>query len=431
MEGVTNVTTFVGEGALRFLLSYDYQIPNTSYGQLLVEIEDYTQVDGLISQVNDYLADNFPDSEPYAKKIISGTPITYQVEARFRGPDIDVLQNLGEQAKVIMQQTPNTRDVRTDWRQQVRVLRPQFSETQARQAGVSRSELAKAIRWNFNGVIAGLYRESDEMIPIITRPPKNERDSVNDLNNVQVYSAMKHAFIPIGQVVTGVEPVWEWPLIMRYNQQRAVKVQCNPVKGLAAPLRLAMKDKIEALPLPTGYSLEWVGEFDASAEAREPLAKNFPLCALGMFIIVVGLFNSIRRPLVIFMTVPLSIIGIAPGLLSMNFAFGFMSILGFLGLSGMLIKNAIVLIEQVEILLREGTPPYKAVLDSAVSRMRPVVMASGTTILGMLPLVSDPMFASMAVTIMSGLFAATFLTLIVVPVLYCLMYRIKSDSTYL
>ncbi|MCP4114310.1 MAG: efflux RND transporter permease subunit [Desulfobacteraceae bacterium] len=431
MEGVTNITTFVGEGALRFLLTYDYQIPNSSYGQLLVEVEDYTQVDGLVSKVNDYLAANYPDSEPYAKKIISGPPITFQVEARFRGPDIDVLQKLAVQAKAIMQQTPNTRDVRTDWRQKMRVIRPQFSETQARQAGVSRSELAKAIHWNFNGVIAGLYRESDEMIPIITRPPKNERDSVNDLNNVQIYSAMKHAFIPIGQVVTKVKPVWEWPLIQRRDQQRAVTVQCNPAKGLAAPLRLAMKDKIEALPLPSGYTMEWVGEFDASADARGPLKKIFPLCALGMFVIVVGLFNSIRRPMVIFLTVPLSIMGIAAGLLSMNLAFGFMSILGFLGLSGMLIKNAIVLIEQVEILLREGYPPYKAVLDSAVSRMRPVIMASGTTILGMLPLVFDPMFATMAVTIMSGLLVATFLTLIIVPVFYCLMYRIKSDHNYL
>lgn len=430
MEGVKNITTFTGEGALRFLLAYDYEIPNTSYGQLLVEVEDNTMINGLVSRVNGYLAANFPDSEPYCKTIGSGPSITYGVEVRFRGPDIDILHSLAQQATDIMEKSPNTRDIRTDWRQQVRVIKPQFSESQARQAGVSRSELARALQWNFGGVMAGLYREGDEMIPIITRSVKSERDSVDDINNIQIPSAMKQSFIPLGQVVTGIESVWEWPLIKRRDQQRAVTVQCNPIEGLADPLRLAMEEKIGALLLPPGYTLEWIGEYKASNDGKEPLGRIFPFCVLGMFVIVVGLFNSIRKPLVIFLIVPLSIIGISAGLLATHLAFGFMAILGFLGLSGMLIKNAIVLIEQIEISLGEGVTPYRAVLDSSVSRMRPVIMASGTTILGMLPLVFDPMFATMAVTIMSGLFAATFLTLIVVPLLYCILYRIKSDTTY-
>ncbi|ACN16480.1 MdtC [Desulforapulum autotrophicum HRM2] len=431
MDGVKNITTFAGEGALRFLLSYDYQIPNPSYGQLLVEVDDYLQINGLVKQVNAYLAANFPDAEPYARKIVSGPPVTFQVEARFRGPDIKVLQDLADQAGKIMEQTPNTRDVRTDWRQQVRVIRPEFSQSQARRSGVTRSEFSSALKWQFTGVVAGLYREGDELIPIITRPPEKQRNSVGDLDNVQIYSHANRLFIPINQVITGVKTVWEWPLIGHRDQQRAVTVQCNPARGLAAPLRLAMAQKIEALDLPPGYSLEWAGEFEASNDAREPLGKIFPLCVLGMFVIVVGLFNSVRTPLVIFLTVPLSIMGIAAGLLIMDLPFGFMAILGFLGLSGMLIKNAIVLIEQVEIFLKEDYPPYKAILDSSVSRMRPVIMASGTTILGMLPLVFDPMFATMAVTIMGGLFVATFLTLIVVPLLYCLFYRIKSEKRYL
>lgn len=431
MDGVKNITTFAGEGALRFLLSYDYQIPNPSYGQLLVEVDDHLLINGLVKQVNAYLAATFPDAEPYARKIVSGPPVTFQVEARFRGPEIQVLQDLADQAVKIMAQTPNTRDVRTDWRQQVRVIRPEFSQSQARRSGVTRSEFSTALKWQFTGVVAGLYREGDELIPIVTRPPEKQRNSVGDLDNVQIYSHAHRLFIPINQVMTGVKTVWEWPLISHRDQQRAVTVQCNPARGLAAPLRLAMAQKIEALDLPPGYSLEWAGEFEASNDAREPLGRIFPLCVLGMFVIVVGLFNSVRTPLVIFLTVPLSIMGIAAGLLIMDLPFGFMAILGFLGLSGMLIKNAIVLIEQVEIFLKEDYPPYKAILDSAVSRMRPVIMASGTTILGMLPLVFDPMFATMAVTIMGGLFVATFLTLIVVPLLYCLFYRIKSEKRYL
>ncbi len=428
MDGVKNVTSFVGEGAMRFILSYDYQSPNSSYGQLLVEVEDYHIIDDLIQSVDTYLHDNFPDSEPFASKIVSGPPVTYLVEARFRGPHIDVLQNMAAKAMKIMHDTPGTRDIRTDWRQQVRVIRPQFSENQARRAGVTRSDLSKALQWNFNGVTAGLYRENDELIPIIARPPESERTSVDNLENVQIWSSSTQRFVAIGQVVADMGQAWDWPIIKRLDQQRAVTVKCNPIKGNAEELRMAMKEKMEAISLPPGYTMTWEGEFSESNEGKAPLKKIFPLCVLGMFLCVVWLFNSIRRPLVIFLTVPLSMIGITAGLLLVKLPFGFMSILGFLGLSGMLIKNAIVLIEQIEIYLRSDTAPYKAVLDASVSRLRPVVMASGTTILGMAPLIYDPLFAGMAVTIMGGLFVATFLTLIVVPVLYSIAYGIKAEN---
>lgn len=431
LDGIKNITSFVGEGAMRFILSYDYQSTNAGYGQLLVEVDDYRNINGLIQQTNQYLEANFPDSEPYCSKIVNGPPVPYLVETRFRGPDIEVLKSLSDQVLAIMHDNPNTRDVRTDWRQMVRVIRPEFSETQARRIGVTRQDLSTALQWNFNGIVAGLYRENDELLPIITRPPESERTLVDNMSNIQVWSSLARTFVPIRQVVTDIHPEWEWPLIQRREQQRAITVRCNPVEGFAEPLRRQIKEQVEAIVLPPGYTMEWAGEYKESVEGREPLKKIFPLCLLGMFVTVVWLFNSIRRPLVIFLTVPLSMVGITAGLLATNLAFGFMAILGFLGLSGMLIKNAIVLIEQIEIFLSQGIAPYKAVLDASVSRMRPVVMASGTTILGMAPLMFDPLFSSMAVTIMGGLFAATFLTLIIVPVLYSLMYAIKAETRFL
>ncbi|MBU0969975.1 MAG: efflux RND transporter permease subunit, partial [Proteobacteria bacterium] len=419
----------VGEGAMRFILSYDYQESNTSYGQFLVEVEDYHLIDGLIQSVETYLNRNFPDSEPFAGKIISGPPVTYLVEARFRGPDIGVLQKMADKALGIMHGTPGARDIRTDWRQQVQLIRPEFSETQARRAGVTRSDLSLTLQYNFNGIISGVYREKDELLPIIVRPPKSERSTVDNLGNVQVWSAAGQEFVPIGQVVTRMGRVWDWPIIRRQDQQRSITVKCNPVAGYAEPLRLAMKEKIEAIDLPPGYTMTWQGEFADSQEGQAPLEKIFPICILGMFLTLVWLFNSVRKPIVIFLTVPLSIIGIAAGLLLFNLSFGFMAILGFLGLSGMLIKNAIVLIEQIEILLRSGMTPFQAILDACESRMRPVFMASGTTILGMIPLVFDPLFASQAVTIMGGLLVATCLTLMVVPVLYAIAYGIKVPRT--
>ncbi len=431
MDGVRNVTTFVGEGALRFILTYDYQSPNFSYGQLLVEVDDYRQINRMKDEIEIYMHQHMPNTESYTKIIATGPSVSYSVEARFRGPNTDVLLGLAEQAMEIMRQTPNAKDVRTDWRQPVNVIRPHYSETQARRVGVTRSDVALALQGNYNGVITGLYRENDELIPIMYRAPEIERASIDILDDIQVWSSVYNQFIPIRQVITGVDPVWEWPQIQRRNRQQAVTVQCNVAAGVASQLRNTMAKSIEALKLPAGYSLEWGGEFKESVKAQTPLAKIFPICILGMFVLVVWLFNSIKLPLIIFLTVPLSMIGVTAGLLLTDVPFGFMAILGFLGLSGMQIKTAIVLIDQIGLDLQAGKPPYKAILDSAVSRMRPVFMASGTTILGMAPLVFDPLYAGMGVTIMGGLLVATFLTLLLVPVLYSVIFRIKPDQQYL
>ena len=246
-----------------------------------------------------------------------------------------------------------------------------------------------------------------------------------------VWSPSAGAYIPMLQVASGVEIVWEDPLIKRQNRQKAVTVQANPVVGPAETLRREVKNEIEAIALPSGYSLEWAGEYLDSKEAVDPLKISFPICLISMFVLVLSLFNSVRRALIVFLTVPLSIIGVTVGFLLTGQTFGFMAILGFLGLSGMIIKNAIVLIDQIELDRENGKPAYQAILDSAVSRLLPVTMAAGTTILGMLPLIFDPFFSAMAATIMGGLFGGTFLTLLLVPVLYSLFFKIPADDRYL
>jgi multidrug efflux pump subunit AcrB len=431
LDGVKNTSSFAGEGSLRFMLSYHYETPDSSYGMLLVEADDYRKMNGLIEQIDAYLRQNFPDSEPFCSTIPNGPPMAFLVEARFMGPDKEVLQKLGEQALAVMQAEPTAKDVRLDWRQPVSVLRPEFSETQARRAGVSRADLAQSLQLNFNGIAAGLYREENELIPIMFRLPDHERLTVDNLDNTQVWSSLKQTFIPIRQVITGVKNEWEWPLIQRRDRRNSITAQCNPIVGLPDTLRLKVAEQVEAIELPPGYRFEWAGECKESAESQAPLKATFPICLLGMFLIVVWLFNSVRRPLIIFMAVPLSIIGVTAALLLTGLPFGFMCILGFLGLSGMIIKNAIVLIDEIELQLKRGVPEYKAVLDSSVSRMRPVIMAAGTTILGMAPLLADPLYSGMAVTIMGGLFAATFLTLIIVPVVYTVVYRIDVKHEHL
>jgi multidrug efflux pump subunit AcrB len=425
-QSVTSVTSFVGEGALRFMLSYNYESPNTAFGQLLVSVDDYTKIQGLTDKIDRYLAENFADAEARVTGFDEGPPIDYKIEARFRGPDPMILRKLAAEAKKICVANDNVRDLRDDWRQQVKVIRPEFSEMKARRSGITRSDVSTALQWNFGGIKVGTYREGDTLIPIKARFEKQERESVENLKRVQVWSAANQSFVPMNQAINQLDISWESPIIERRDRVRTITVQCNPKQGVASKLLAQLAPEIEEISLPPGYTMEWGGEIESSSEAQEALKQLFPICLLLMFIVVVWLFNSLREPIIIFLCVPLSIIGVTVGLLLFGLPFGFLAILGILGLTGMLIKNAIVLLDQVNLDLTAGKEPYIAVVDSSVSRLRPVTMAAGTTVLGMAPLISHPFFAVMAATIMSGLFAATALTLIVVPVLYCIFFRVKK-----
>jgi len=430
LNGVVGTTAFIGEGGMRFILSYDYQTPNSAYAQLLVEVEDYHQIDGLMAQIETYMDDTFELAEPFTSRVPNGPANTFKIAARLHGPDVGVLRELADQISSVLRQSENARDLRVDWRQPVELIRPEFSQTQARYAGVSRYDLAAAIQWKFNGMAAGLFREGNKMIPIVFRSALSERMERGSLAGLQVWSPLHNVYVPLRQVTKGIVTTHEDALIKRRDRLRTITVQCNPRVGLATAFLESVRDKVEAIKLPPGYYLDWGGEYKSSVDAQAGLKKIFPICLLAMFVVVVWMFNSLRRPLIIFATVPLSLIGVTAGLLLTGLPFGFMAILGFLGLSGMLIKNAIVLIDQIELDIAAGVERYKAVLDSSVSRVRPVVMASGTTILGMIPLLTNPFYSSMAATIMSGLLVATFLTLVIVPVLYTTFYRIKAEREH-
>ncbi len=424
LKGVKGVASFIGEGTLRFVLSYNYEPRNSSYGQLLIEVEDLKGMGGIMEEIDSYARENFPDAEFHCTRLPNGPGVEYKIGVRFRGPDETVLKGLADQAIGIMRENPLVRDLRTDWRQPVHVLRPQFSESRARQVGVSRHDLLQALQWTYGGTRVGIFREDDDLIPIISRPPEDERTSVGSLEDVQVWSGAYGDFVPLSNVVDGSRLVWEDPLINRHDRQRAISVECNPISGTAETLRQELMGAIESIQIPLGYSMTWIREYQDSAEAQEPLQRTFPLCLIAMFLTVVLLFNSIRKPIIVFLSVPLSLIGVSGGMVLSGIPFGFMSILGFLGLSGMLIKNAIVLIDELEIQIKDGKDRYLAILDSSVVRLRPVVMAAGTTVLGMAPLLFDPMYSGMSVTIMGGLFVGTFLTMIMVPVFYAVFYRI-------
>jgi len=430
LPSVKQITTSTGRGAPRFMLTYAPQKSYPAYGQLIIRVENREVLTDILAKLRDYMIANYPQAQFKLKRMEIGPSTDAKIEARFSGADPDVLRNLSAQAKAILNKDNGAFNIRDNWRARTKVIRPQFNEAMGRRVGVTKQDLDQLLQTNFSGMQVGLYREDTTLLPIVARAPKEERLNIDSLPDLQIYSQLSHQYVPITQVVNKFTTEWEDSLIMRRDRKRTITVMADPdVLGdeTAASLFKRVKPEIEAIKLPSGYSMEWGGEFESSSKAQKALFGGLPLGYLVMFIITVLLFNSFKASIVIWTTVPLAIIGVSIGLLTMGAPFSFMALLGLLSLSGMLVKNGIVLVDQINIELASGKESYQAVFDSAVSRVRPVAMAAITTILGMIPLLFDVFFESMAVTIMFGLGFATLLTLIVVPVLYTMLYGIKKN----
>ncbi|MFW5500672.1 MULTISPECIES: efflux RND transporter permease subunit [unclassified Maridesulfovibrio] len=427
-EQVKNVSTFTGQGAPRFILTYSPEKTAKSYGLLLVEVKDYETTGEVMARYKKYLYENYPQAEAKVKKFKLGPGRAASIEVRFSGPDTKVLRELSQEAQEIMLATGRAESVRDDWRQDVKVLSPVIMEAQAKRVGITRPDLAKAMQMFFTGTNIGVYREGDKLLPIVARPPDKERLDVNQIGDVQIFSPVAGRMIPVEEVVSGFKTNIEPGKLLTRNRMLTITASCEPVEGLPSVLFNELQPQIEGMKIPAGYTMEWGGEFEDASDAQGSLAASLGGPFLIMILATVMLFNNLRIPTIIWLTVPLSIIGVTCGLLLTGEPFGFMALLGFLSLSGMLIKNAIVLLDQINLELAEGKEPYRAVMDSALSRIRPVAMAAGTTILGMLPLVTDAFFSAMAVTIMAGLAFATVLTLLVVPVLYAMFYKVKNPA---
>ena len=304
---------------------------------------------------------------------------------------------------------------------------------------MSRQDVALALETNFTGRSVGVYVEGDELIPIISRAPAAERAGVSGIENVQVLSSTTGAVVPIIQVSDGFRTFWRDARLRRENRVFTIKAQCDPYpEELSSDLLARLRPQIEAIELPPGYSLEWDGEYGDSKESNEDLASTLPLGFLAMVLTVVILFGSLRQPLVIWLVVPLALVGVVCGLLITGTPMEFMAILGLLSLSGLLIKNAIVLVEKMDSETRPagvgGTEPsggsrLDALVDAAATRVRPVMMGTLTTVLGVIPLFSDAFFKSMAVVLVFGLTFATLLTLVIVPVLYSMFFKISKETS--
>ncbi len=451
-EEVTHVTTSLGATPSRYNLVRSIATPSPTYGDFIVEFKDEASLVDAIPELQKYLTDNYPEAYIRVKRY-NLMYSKYPIEAMFKGPDPDVLRDLTRQAQAIMEECDDLTLITSDWERKVPMLEVDYTQPVARSLGLSRQDVGISLLASTEGIpveriyegsrgeslvikcvdAAGNPIESLETAPIFSMLP-----SLSALNMETVQGLMTGAIseqdiissalstTPLSQAISEIKLKWEDPVVIRHNGQRAMRAQCNTMPGVGAEdARQEIIDAVEAIELPAGYSLSWEGEYAAKSKSMKYLFGNLPLAIVLMIGILIMLFKDYRKPLIILICVPLLFVGAVFGVLVSGKAFGFVAICGVLGLIGMMIKNGVVLMDEINLQIGEGKEPLEALLDSSAVRFRPVMMASLTTILGMIPLLPDDMFGSLAATIMGGLLVGTIITLIFIPILYSLFFRIK------
>lgn len=452
--GVEHVTTSFGGTPSRYNLVRSIAEPSMGYGELIVDFETPEKLKVSIPELQEYLTENYPDAYVRIKRY----NLMYEkfpVELMFTGPDPAVLKELTAKAENIMRETPAAMLVRRDWDPMVPVLSVEYDQPIARTVGLSRTDIGMSMLSATDGLPVGAYYEGTHALPLYLKSVDHRRENVGMLNNIPVWSMLPSVSglngdvlkglltgtvksedllqdaigsIPLSQATRGIDVCWEDPVVRRYNGQRAMKAQCNNVWGATAEeVRQAIMPAIDTITLPEGYAYKWLGEYRASSQSTKYLFGSLPWAIVMMIAILIMLFRDFRKPAIIFLCLPLAMIGIVLGMLLTGKDFGFVAIVGALGLIGMMIKNGVVLLDEITLQIGSGKEPEAALLDSSSSRFRPVMMAALTTILGMIPLLSDDLFGAMAVTIMFGLLVGTVITLVFIPVLYALFFGMKKQ----
>lgn len=432
-ERVENVTAFIGAGPPRFYLPVDPESPNQSYAQLIVNVHDYREIDELIGELEPWLKENLPDALVGTRKYGVGPSNTWKFEARISGPAVaeaGVLRSLAEQGLAALRNNPLAGPVRTDWRDPIQRLEPVYSQDRGRWAAVSRDDIAKATKRAYDGRNIGLYREGDDLLSIVLRHTEEERSDIESFDVLQIQPGMSSASVPLSQVIEELKLPWEDPIIGRRDRRRTITVQANPAQGVTlTQLRNSVLADFEAIEMPPGYKLEWGGEYEDTVKSQAALIPGMIPTAAVILFIIVFLFNAFKPPIVILLTIPFALIGITVGLLTFSIPFGFVALLGAMSLAGMMIKNAVVLLDQVNINLADGMQSYDAIVEAAVSRLRPVMLAAATTVFGVIPLLQDVFWIGLSVTLMAGLTFGSILTMVIVPVLYATVFRIEARDT--
>ncbi len=430
------------------------------YGELIVDCKDYKTVVAQIPAVREQLREQYPDAYIRIRKYNFSTSTSHTVEVEFAGPDPAVLRRLSAQAEEIMRRSPyvDAYSVQNNWKPAGKALVAEYVRQNALRAGIEHGDVANALLAATDGMPVGVLNDQERMIPLNLQVRNADGSRIGNLDAIPVWSMMNAHLsneelqgalssgrvmselqdkifraVPLGNVVDKLRLDWDEDVVLRLNGRRVIEAECdpNPDRDDATPTKVvaSIRDEIEAIPLPDGYTMRWVGEGEVQGEAIGNLMKFVPITVLLILLILLLLFSDWRKVILILLCFPFVFCGITPSLLLTGQPMTFMAIIGMLGLIGMMVKNAIVLVDEIgRLQTEEKAAPYIAVVEATVSRVRPVLMASLTTIVGMLPLVGDPMYSSMAVTIMGGLTVGTIITLVLLPLFYATLFRIRKPA---
>ena len=430
------------------------------YGELIVDCEDYNTVLEQIPAVRRQLREQYPDAYIRIRKYNFSISTSHTIEVEFAGPDPAVLRRLSAQAEEIMRRSPyiDAYSVQNSWKPTGKALVAEYMKQNALRSGIERSDVANALLAATDGMPVGVLNDQERMVMLNLQVRNEDGSRIKNLNEIPVWSMMNvhlsneelqsalsgskamselqdkvFRAVPLGTVIDDLRLDWDEDLVLRLNGQRVIEAECdpNPDNPYATPAKAvsSIQDEIEAIPLPDGYTMRWVGEGEVQGEAIGNLMKFVPITVFLILAILLLLFNDWRKVILILLCFPFVFCGITPSLLLSGQPMTFMAIIGMLGLIGMMVKNAIVLVDEIgRLQTEEKAAPYTAVVEATVSRVRPVLMASLTTIVGMIPLVGDPMYSSMAITIMGGLTVGTIITLVLLPLFYTALFRIRKPS---
>lgn len=428
-EKVKSYSITMGGSPIRYYLASSSYGPKPNFANVLIEVHDASQSAAMEQELYDYMTQNYPNILTRSGLFMLSPVSEAAIEIGFIGENIDTLVALTEQAEAIARKNEQVMEVRNSWGNKVPVWKPLFSQEKGLRLGITRQQMAYSLKAATNGVPLGEYREGDVFMPILLKDAEIDSLKLSDVKTLPVFSS-KGSPVKVEQVIDQFSLDYYFNVIKRFNRERVMMMSCEPKRGAntIAAFNQLWKDIREQVQIPEGYKLKYFGEQETQDEGNRAIAKNIPLMFLLIYVTLLFLFPKYyRKPVLIMAMLPLIFIGVVLGLVVFGKSLDFFAMLGLLGLIGMNIKNAIVLVDEIGIQLKK-LPPVKAVIEATKTRIVPVTMASGTTILGMLPLLGDAMFAGMAATIMGGLLMATILTIFILPVTYCIFFGFKSTK---
>jgi multidrug efflux pump len=428
--GVTSVSTWVGSGVPRFYLPLDQVFPQSNVSQFIVQPADLKVRESLRVKLPGLLAREFPEVRGRVKLLPNGPPVPYPVQFRVVGPDPAALRERADEVKAVMRQSPNTRGVNDNWNESVKVLRLEVDQSKARALGVTSQSIAQASRTILSGTNVGQFREGDKLIDIVLRQPLDERNAITDIGNAYLPTASGRS-IPLTQIAKPVF-TWEPGVMWRENRDYAITVQGDIVEGLqGATVTEELLPKLKALEAkwPQGYAIQVAGAVEESSKGSSSIAAGLPIMLFITFTLLMLQLHSFSRAMLVFLTGPLGIAGVAGALIALGRPFGFVALLGVIALMGMIQRNSVILIDQIEQDRAKGIPAWNAIVESAVRRLRPIVLTAAAAVLAMIPLSRSVFWGPMAVAIMGGLIVATLLTLLALPAMYAAWFRVRREAS--